>query len=207
MDFKSQTLKTDCASNPVIRAFVAIEIDHAIIQGIFAATDELRQRISGVRWIPQTNCHLTLKFLGDIDEGQVQAIGQALEGESSLFPRFTINAKGLGVFPDATRPRVLWVGIDGKPLAELAARVEKTLASLGIAEEKRKFTPHLTIGRWRQFKRSDKNLRDALAQWQNRDFGGFTAHEVVLFQSILNPSGAEYRRLKAARLSDASIIT
>ena len=186
----------------MIRAFVAIEIDHAMIQGIFATTNELRQKISGIRWTPQTNCHLTLKFLGDVDAGQIEAIGQVLERELSLFPRFTINAKGLGVFPDATRPRVLWVGVEGKPLAELAERVEKALTSLGFAQEKRKFTPHLTIGRWRQFKRSDKNLTDALAKWQERDFGGSTVHEVVLFQSILNSSGAEYRRLKAARLRD-----
>ena len=186
----------------MIRAFVAVEIDHAIIQGIFATTDELRQKISGVRWTPQTNCHLTLKFLGDVDAGQIEAIGQVLERELSLFPRFTINAKGLGVFPDATRPRVLWVGVEGKPLAELAERVEKALTSLGFAQERRKFTPHLTIGRWRQFKRSDKNLTDTLAKWQERDFGGFTVHEVVLFQSILNPGGAEYRRLKVAWLSD-----
>ena len=70
-------------------------------------------------------------------------------------------------------------------MAELAERVEKALASLGFAKEKRKFTPHLTIGRWRQFKRSDKNLTDALAKWKERDFGGSTVHEVVLFQSIL----------------------
>ena len=186
----------------MIRAFVAIEIDHAIIQGIFATTDELRQKISGIRWTPQTNCHLTLKFLGDVDAGQIEAIGQVLERELSLFPRFTINAKGLGVFPDTTRPRVLWVGVEGKPLAELAERVEKALVTLGFAREKRKFTPHLTIGRWRQFKRSENNLTDALAKCQDRDFGSSIVHEVVLFQSILNPSGAEYRRLKAALLCD-----
>jgi RNA 2',3'-cyclic 3'-phosphodiesterase len=186
----------------MIRAFVAVEIDHAIIQGIVATTAELRQKISGVRWTPQTHSHLTLKFLGNVDAGQIEAIGQVLERELYLFPRFTINAKGLGVFPDASRPRVLWVGVEGKPLAELAERVEKALASLGFAQETRKFTPHLTIGRWRQFKRSDNNLTAALAKWQERDFGGSTVHEVVLFQSILNSSGAEYRRLKATRLGD-----
>jgi 2'-5' RNA ligase len=190
----------------VIRAFIAIEIHHAVIQRIFAAMDELRQRISGIRWNSPNNCHLTLKFLGDIDERQIEPIGQVLQRDLSLFPRFAINAKGLGVFPDAKRPRVLWVGIEGKPLAALAEKVEKALASVGFAEEKRKFTPHLTIGRWRQFRRSDNDLTDALAQWQERDFSGSTVHEVVLFQSILSSSGAEYRRLKAVPLCDASSI-
>ena len=190
----------------MIRAFIAIEIDHSALRQIFAAVDELSQRISGIRWTPPTNCHLTLKFLGDIDEKQIEPIGQVLERDLDLFPRFTINAKGLGVFPDAKRPRVLWVGIEGNPLAALAEKVEKALASLGFAQEQRKFTPHLTIGRWRQFERTDKDLTDALAKWQERDFNGSTVHEVVLFQSILSPSGAQYRRLKAVRLCDASSI-
>src|SRR5919106_1012945 len=103
----------------MIRAFIAIELDRAILKRIVEATDELRQKLSDIRWAPQDNCHLTLKFLGEIDERQVEPIGHALERQLSLFPRFSINAKGLGVFPDAKRPRVLWVGIEGKPLAAL----------------------------------------------------------------------------------------
>jgi len=187
-----------------LRLFVAVELPDDLKRALEEAIAILKRAGAdeGVRWVRPEGIHLTLKFLGDVDAGQIEAIGQVLERELYLFPRFTINAKGLGVFPDATRPRVLWVGVEGKPLAELAERVEKALTSLGFAQEKRKFTPHLTIGRWRQFKRSDKNLTDALAKWQERDFGGSTVHEVVLFQSILNSSGAEYRRLKAARLRD-----
>jgi 2'-5' RNA ligase len=64
----------------------------------------------------------------------------------------------------------------------------------------------LTIGRWRQFKRADKELADVLAKWQERDFTGCAVHEVVLFQSILSPRGAEYRRLMAAQLGDNAAI-
>jgi 2'-5' RNA ligase len=188
----------------VIRAFIAVEIDQAVIQRIFAATAELRQQIPGIRWVSQANCHLTLKFLGAIDEDQIEPVAQALERELSPFPRFTINAKGLGVFPDAARPRVLWVGVEGKPLVELAETIEKALAPLGFEREQRHFTPHLTIGRWRQFKRPDKNLRDALERGKHREFGDSTVDEVILFQSVLSPGGAVYRRLKTARLSAES---
>jgi 2'-5' RNA ligase len=188
----------------MIRAFIAVEIDQAVVQSIVAATAELRRQIPDIRWISPANCHLTLKFLGAIDEGQIEPVGQALERELSPFPRFTINAKGLGVFPDATRPWVLWVGVEGKPLAELAERIEKALAQLGFEREHRNFTPHLTIGRWRQFKRPNKNLRDALEKEKECEFGGSTVREVILFQSVLSPGGAVYRRLKTARLSAES---
>ena len=190
----------------MIRAFIAIELDRAVLRRIVEATDELKQKISDIRWTPQDNCHLTLKFLGDVDERQIESTGHALNRELSLFPRFSINAKGLGVFPDAKKPRVLWVGVEGKPLAALAERVENALAPLGFEQEKRSFTPHLTIGRWRQFKRADKELADVLAKWQERDFTGCAVHEVVLFQSILSPRGAEYRRLMAAQLGDNAAI-
>jgi 2'-5' RNA ligase len=190
----------------MIRAFIAIELDRAVLRGIVEATDELRKKISDIRWTPQDNCHLTLKFLGTVEDELIDSIGQALERELSLFPRFSINAKGLGVFPNPKRPRVLWVYIEGKPLAALAERIENALEPLGFEKEKRNFTPHLTIGRWRQFKPAGKDLTGVLANWQERDFNGCAVHEVVLFQSILSPKGAEYRRLKAVRLSDNAAI-
>ncbi len=188
----------------MIRAFIAIEIDRAVAKRVSEVEDELRNRIPGIRWAAQTNCHLTLKFLGDIDSAQVEPIGEALQRALSPFPRFTINAKGLGVFPDADRPRVLWIGVEGKPLASLAEKIESALAPLGFEREKRNFTPHLTIGRWRQFKRSGMNLTDVLEKHRNDDFGPTAVDETVLFQSILNPGGAVYRRLKAVRLSSES---
>ncbi len=185
----------------MIRAFIAVEIDQAVIRRIAEATVELRLKISDIRWTPQSNSHLTLKFLGAIDERQVDLISRALEHEISLFPRCTINAKGLGVFPDGKRPRVLWVGIEGKPLAALAERVEIALGPLGFEKEQRGFTPHLTIGRWRQGKPRGSDLEHALENWQAYDFGHSSVDEVKLLQSILKPGGAEYRPLKSVRLN------
>jgi len=188
----------------VIRAFVAIEIYPAVLQRIGEAADELRAKISHIRWTPQANCHLTLKFLGAIEESQIDSIGLALEHELSLFRRCTINAKGLGVFPDEKRPRILWVGIEGKPLAMLAEKVETALTPMGFQREKRAFTPHLTIGRWREHKPTPRELGNVLDKWKEHDFGGSTVHEVKLFQSILKPGGAQYQPLKTARLNDSS---
>jgi 2'-5' RNA ligase len=199
-------LKIACASNLVIRAFIAVEIDQAVVQRIVEAVHELRGKISDIRWTRQANCHLTVKFLGAIDEKQVDSIGQALDRALSLFPRCTINVKGLGVFPDAKRPRILWVGVAGKPLATLAEKVETALAPLGFEKEKRTFTPHLTIARWREGKRPARDLRDVLNQWKDHDFGGSTVREVKLFESVLKPGGAEYRPLKSVRLKKESAL-
>ena len=91
-----------------------------------------------MRWVPPTNFHLTVKFFGDIEEAQVEPIAVALQEQLDLFPRFTINAKGLGVFPERGRPKILWVGLTGNELAELAARVQSALLPLGFAPETEK---------------------------------------------------------------------
>ena len=185
----------------MIRAFIALKLDPQIVQQISAAVTDLKPRIRGIRWVPPTNFHFTLKFLGDIEENQIEPIMRALELELHPFPRFTINAKGLGVFPDLKRPRVLWVGLHGKELLELAAKVETVLESLGFAREKRAFQPHLTIGRWRQFDRSSSKLGAELERWQGHEFGASPVAEVIFFQSELKRDGAIHYPLKVLALA------
>jgi len=185
----------------VIRAFVAVDLEPQTVQQIAEAIDQLRPRTPGIRWLPPANFHLTLKFLGDVDEAKVESIAAALERELCPFSCFTINAKGLGVFPDLKRPRILWVGLVGGELNALASRVEKALAPFGFAAERRAFTPHLTVGRWREFKGSPKELGDEIVKWQGHDFGRSNVDEVVLFQSVLKPDGAVYRPLKTVALT------
>jgi 2'-5' RNA ligase len=184
----------------VIRAFVAVDLEPQTVQKIAEAIVQLRPRMPGIRWLPPTNFHLTLKFLGDIDEAKVAPIAAALERDLCPFSCFTINAKGLGVFPDPKRPRILWVGLVGGELNALASRVEKALAPFGFAAEKRAFTPHLTVGRWRQFDGSPKELGDEIEKWRGHDFGRSNVDKVILFQSVLKPEGAVYRPLKVVAL-------
>jgi len=184
----------------MIRAFVAVPIESQVIDRISAALAELKMLGLGVRWTPAANIHLTLKFLGDIDETCVDRIAGALEHPLQLFPRFTINAKGLGVFPDLRRPRVLWVGLIGAQLAALVSVVELNLQRLGFAAEQRTFTPHLTIGRWRQSDRAPKTLGHLLESWKDYPFGATGVNEVILFRSVLNSAGAAHIRLKTMTL-------
>ena len=179
-----------------MRAFIAVELDRQVIDKIAAVTDQLKSALAGIRWVAKTNFHLTLKFLGNIGDAQVDPIDEALQGQFRLFPRFTINAKGLGVFPDARRPRILWVGLTAQELTQLVLRLESALEPLGFAPEKRDFTPHLTIGRWRQTDRASKNLGQELERWKDHQFGPSNIDEVILFQSVLNQAGAIYSRVR-----------
>ena len=184
----------------MIRAFVAVDLEPQTVQKIAEAIAQLRPRMPGIRWLPPANFHLTLKFLGDIDEAKVAPIAAALERDLYPFSCFTINAKGLGVFPDLKRPRILWVGLVGGELNALASRVEKALVPFGFSAERRAFTPHLTVGRWRDFNGSWKDLGDEVEKWRGHDFGRSNVDEVILFQSVLKPEGAVYRPLKVVAL-------
>lgn len=185
----------------MIRAFIAVTLDSKVIEQIAAASNQLRPEITAVRWVTPANFHLTLKFLGSIDDAAIEPIGATLREQLRLFPRFTINAKGLGVFPGPKRPRVLWVGLTGDRLVSLAARVDSALRPLGFKPEDRKFTPHLTIGRWRDADRAPKSLGRQLEIWQARDFGTSNVESVKLIQSVLKPEGASYNDLITVPLS------
>jgi 2'-5' RNA ligase len=189
----------------VIRAFIAVELAPATIAAVAAAIDELRAKLPAIRWVSPANFHLTVKFLGDIDANQVVAVGDALAGPLGLFPRCTINAKGLGVFPGPKQPKIFWVGFFGAELARLAATIDRALVPLGFSLEQRAFTPHLTIGRWRQVERSANQLEQELKRWRERDFGTTIVDRVILFQSVLKPTGAIYTQLKTIKLNDQPI--
>jgi 2'-5' RNA ligase len=184
----------------VIRAFLAIDLEPQVIEKICRSIDDLRERIPAVRWVPMTNLHLTVKFFGNVEEARVEPIAAALREQLHLFPRFTINAKGLGVFPERGRPKILWVGLTGNELGGLVAKVQSSLLPLGFAPEQRSFTPHLTIGRWRDSDRAPKTLKQDLESWRHCVFGHSVVNEVVLFQSVLKAEGAVYRRLKVISL-------
>ena len=184
----------------MIRAFIAVEISSLVIRELVHVIDRLKHRIEGIRWVSPENLHVTLKFLARIDEAQVDPIVATLEDHLRLFSPFIISAKGLGTFPNPTRPHVLWVGLEGTQLGVLAATVERALDPLGFLPEKRAFQPHLTIGRWRESQKASPQLAQDLAQWSDRHFGDSKISGVTLFQSILKPQGAEYHALRRVSL-------
>jgi 2'-5' RNA ligase len=179
----------------VIRAFVAIRIAPDVTQRICEAQARLEQPLKGIRWVKDNSLHLTLKFLGEIPEERVAAAADALERATRGRERFVFGCRGLGVFPDIRRPRVLWTRLEGKWLVPLAAAVEERLEEVGFPRERREFKPHLTIGRWREFDGPGELLQQQLEGWKDHDFGASPVNEVIFFQSVLKPDGAVYTPL------------
>jgi len=161
---------------------------------------QLKQSLPGIRWVSREGLHFTLKFLGAVREEKIVPIVDALQEVVPATPRFSIVGRGIGVFPDIRRARVLWVGLAAEPLAPLAMKVEKALEPVGFAPEKRSFRPHLTIGRWRNFDGERELLQREIERWRQYDFGETWVEEVVLFQSIVKPEGAVYSPLQVIPL-------
>lgn len=146
----------------------------------------------------ESNLHVTLKFLGQIDEARLPAVSDAL-GVTSRAVRFELDVRGLGAFPSAARPRVVWAGLDrAQPLAALAAEVDGALAGLGFPRESRPFAAHVTLGRVREPRRQPA-LADALAHAV--DLGRLPVTAVSLMRSELHPRGARYTELTRVTLA------
>ena len=165
---------------------------------------DLRAPTAGlpVAWVAPENFHVTLKFLGGIDEGRVPGVTEALHAAAADHRAFEMEVAGLGAFPSATRPRVVWAGIvDGSdPLAALASAVDDRLVALGFPREARAFAPHITLGRVRETRRAPQ-LTDALGAAAARPFGRVAIDHVALMRSDLSPRGARYTALVSVPLS------
>ena len=184
-----------------MRLFVALEIPDQVRDGFAALIAELRGADSSfsksrARWVRPENLHVTLKFIGHVDSGKLDAIRAAL-AEVRLDSPVELQFRGLGFFPNGKRPRVFWAGIEASPnLAPLAGEIEARLAKVGISGETREFAPHLTLARFEPPGISDG--LSAIAQ-ENvaREFGAVRTGEFHLFESKTKPSGAEYARLQS----------
>ena len=135
-----------------IRAFIAVELPPAVREAVEGVVRELRSRAGdGVRWVRPEGVHLNLKFLGDIDADSVPAVSRAMAQCAASAAPFDLFLEGVGVFPNARRPRVIWIGLGGalELLLALQHSIDRELEGLGFARERRPFTPHLTLGRVR----------------------------------------------------------
>ena len=184
-----------------LRAFLAIPLPEDLRHRARRLQQELSPRLPDVRWVRPESLHLTLRFLPDLPEETVEKIGQIMLSVGTLFPPFRIDVTTLGTFPDRTRARVLWLGIDGgAALGELFHALNERLATTGLPRETRPFTPHLTLGRWRQPGAIPQDL------WQRRaalTLGDFRADRMILFESRLAASGAIHLPLRVAPLGPA----
>jgi 2'-5' RNA ligase len=192
-----------------VRLFVALEIPSAVRDNLAALINDLRaadasSSKSKARWVRPENLHVTLKFIGNVDAGKLDAIRAALADICSSRV-VELRFRGLGFFPNEKRPRVLWAGIDASPnLRPLADEIDARLEKLGIPRETREFSPHLTLARFDPPGVSEE-LRAAVQENAAREFGVVRTGEFHLFESKTRPTGAEYTRLSSFSFDKAEV--
>jgi 2'-5' RNA ligase len=185
-----------------MRLFIAMPLPSHIEESLGKAIFVLKQKGAKVKWVAPKNIHLTLKFLGDVDEDKVPDISRAIEKVAGKYGKIEGTVDRLGAFPGVNRPRVIWSGLSGQTetLARIASDVENEMAALGFEKENRPFKSHLTLGRVKDsFKSGD--LAEAVKSYEFVP-EPVVFDRIVLFKSTLTPRGPIYDRLFEAGLKD-----
>lgn len=153
-----------------------------------------------VRTVPPGQLHLTLAFLGDVPDDAPAPLAAALDAATRPFRRFAARLHGVGAFPHARRPRVVWVGVeDPRPLVDLALAVRGALEGAGFPGDGKDFRAHVTLGRMRS-ERGLGRVADFLKEHGRDEAGEVDVGEVRLYRSVRGPQGAVHEPLHAARL-------
>lgn len=181
-----------------IRAFVAVEIGR--VPELLKFVKALRELDADLKFVRLDNLHITLKFLGDIDEDLVPEVEsfmrKAVDGKSP----FELDIRGTGAFPDLKRISVVWAGIDkAGPLVEIAEKLDTGLTFMGFRKERREFSPHITVARVRNTL-DTIGLPDTIRRFEGREFGTFTVDKIVLKKSELTPRGPIYADVAVVEL-------
>ncbi len=197
------------ASPGHIRAFVAVEINDAVRAALVRMQRRLALAQGHVSWTRPENIHCTLLFLGDVPAAEIPAVADAVAAAAAASRRCAVEAAGLGCFGPPRAPRIIWAGLQpADPLAEMQRQLCRAMPrnSAALGEREKAFHPHLTIGRVRSARNSDR-LAAAIARNAAAVFGALAVERICLMESRLGPGGPVYAPLRAAPLAglDATV--
>ena len=183
-----------------MRCFVAIPLPREVKDEVVRVQKELRRLDLHAKWVEQDNLHVTMKFLGQVQEADLDKAKQIVSGISSFARPFCLKLSGLGAFPDVRRPRVLWIGISPQdnPVA-IISHLEDGFIDLGIPKEKRTPHPHITMARVKSPKNTQR-LKQALSELKLENLK-WDVEGITLFRSLLKPSGPVYEEILTAHLT------
>jgi 2'-5' RNA ligase len=186
-----------------IRSFIAIPLAADVNRNATRMLQRLSQSGDGIKWVPTDNLHLTLKFLGDVNNTEVPGVCSVIHQICQNYPPFQLHFRGTGGFPSIDRPRILYAGVDDASgaLTEIVTQLETSLAELGFKQEPRDYTPHLTLGRTRSgSQRANSDVVDQLAREDKTELGSMLVQSVQLFASFLDKSGPTYQVMDTIQL-------
>lgn len=174
-----------------MRLFTALDLPPEIVDRLGQLIARLKPA-ARIKWSPPANLHVTTKFIGEWPEERLDELKSALASIPSR-PPIAVNIHGLGFAPNPKSPRNFWCGVVAPGLAELAADIDAATAPLGIANEKRPYSPHLTLARIKD--RLDLRPLHHRISEEALDFGPFEAGAFFLYRSQLKPTGSVYTKL------------
>jgi len=184
-----------------MRLFVAVDVDAPARTALAAQQQQLRAIASGsLRWVRPEQLHITLVFLGEVPDERANALIAAY-AEPAAIPPFDLAFRGIGVFPPRGAPRALWIGVadGGGPLIRLQELMADRARGLGITLEGRAFSPHLTIGRWKDSRSSDRQR--VIAAAPTAEIARVRVARATLYRSQLSSAGPAYTALAHATLT------
>jgi 2'-5' RNA ligase len=180
------------------RGFIAVDIP--VSPKIKEYEDAIHTSGANVKLVEPDNIHITLKFLGDVQEELTDKLEEIVSTAVQDQKPFTVKLQGTGVFPNLNYIKVIWIGIeDGEPLTAIAASIDEQLSNLGFKKDARPFSPHLTIGRVRNA-RNKQELLQIIQRYETTEFSTLFVEAVELKQSTLTPQGPIYKTLRKVRL-------
>ena len=178
-----------------MRTFIAVNLPDEIKKNVAEATASLKKIDSGIKWVEPQNLHLTLKFLGWVEDRRLPEVVE-IAGKVGA-PSFKLKLAGVGSFPEGKSPRVLWVDIieGAAELKAIASRLEKDYSSAGFRTEEREFSPHLTIGRVKEKRGIDKVMEE-MGKLAGVGFGECVIQNIEIMKSTLSREGPIYEVYK-----------
>jgi 2'-5' RNA ligase len=185
-----------------VRTFIAIMLDASLHNTLTEVVGKFASTNASVKWVSPENTHVTLKFLGNIDEERLPDIYTACERAAEGLAPFDIEMRAVGCFPNIKRPKVVWLGV-GKgidALREISQRIEAELEDIGFPHEKRGFKAHLTIGRVKG-RQGVSDLCRLLEENSDVVIGSMRAEKISVMKSKTLPSGPIYTELRAIQLT------
>lgn len=177
-----------------IRTFVAVDVSPSVRNSADRLIQRLRPLAPDYNWVEKDRLHITLNFLGDVDDTEVPAICKAVERSVDQFDLFEIGISGLGCFPSATKPRIVWLGVQqgSGELLRLNDCISGALEPLRFPRERKDYVPHLTLGRIRRGGHYAAGLGNTVDRESSTDFGESLVDQVVVYSSFLDRSGPTY---------------
>jgi len=158
-----------------------------------------------MRWVKPEILHLTLSFLGEIEENDLAKVKKIVEKIASLYPPFVINLSGIGIFPDFKKPRILWIGAQEETgtLIKLQENLRQELVAAGFTLEEKKYQPHITIGRIKEklFSSGIKTIQQFCQKYSQANFGESFIESIDVMESMLLSNGPVYRVLETIPLT------